>query len=413
MTEKIIVKDLAKQDPGSAVVHLYELEYADGQFAYFHDGLDASLGEITMLDYSNNSQTNTYKALPVKFDGLERTAATKFPAPIVTFANLLTTLKVAVSDANFEDFAGNRVIRRTTLRKYLKSEGDTNSPPIEYPRDVYYIDSLKARTKMSVSFQLQAPFDLQGVKIPNRTIVPNRCSWIYQGASEHTENPEYKRARSGCVWHIESKYNPSYNATVADQNVEYTVYVNPDDEYLLPSTTTFTTYSSGAITKGTFYKNTSTQRRFNEDGTVSSVTVNNYWQAAANSSSPGAPSDSSSLWNRIRVYGAYSHGTTYYTYEDDRYNDYVTFTDNTASVGSETYQKTLLWKSIKPSVNIPPAHGNSWERGDMCSKSLKGCGMRFGFTPNDATSASTTPEPDFSTTVVIPFGGFPGSKAFS
>jgi hypothetical protein len=49
----------------------------------------------------------------------------------------------------------------------------------------------------------------------------------------------------------------------------------------------------------------------------------------------------------------------------------------------------------------------------MCSKSLKGCGMRFGFTPNDATSATTTPEPDFSTTVIIPFGGFPGSKAFS
>ena len=43
---------------------------------------------------------------------------------------------------NFEDLSGFRVIRRTTLRKYLKSEGDTNSPPIEYPRDVYYIDAL-------------------------------------------------------------------------------------------------------------------------------------------------------------------------------------------------------------------------------------------------------------------------------
>ena len=60
MTEKIIVKDLVKQDPGSALVYLYEFEYAKDTFAYFADGLDASLSEVTMLDYSNNSQTNTY-----------------------------------------------------------------------------------------------------------------------------------------------------------------------------------------------------------------------------------------------------------------------------------------------------------------------------------------------------------------
>ena len=115
--EKIIAKDLAKQDPGSALVYLYELEYADNEFAYFHDGLDASLAEVTMLDYSNNSQTNTYKALPVEMEGLERSSATKFPAPTITFANILSTLSVQVSNADFEDFAGNKVIRRTTLRK--------------------------------------------------------------------------------------------------------------------------------------------------------------------------------------------------------------------------------------------------------------------------------------------------------
>ena len=413
MSEKIMVKDLQKQDPGSAIVYLYELEYADNTFAYFHDGLDSNLSEVTMLDYNNNSQTNTYKALPIQMQGLDRTSATKFPAPTISFANALSVLKLAVSSIDYEEFAGKRVIRRTTLRKYLKSEGDTNSPPIEYPRDVYYIDSLKSRTKSTLTFQLQAPFDLQGIKLPNRTVVPNRCPWIYQGASEHTENPEWKRARSGCSWHIESKYNPSYNATVSDQNVEYTVYANKDDEYLVPSSTSFTTYSSGAITKGNYYKTTSTVNRNNVNGTISSVTVNNYWQATETSSAPGAPSDTNSSWNRIRIYAAYSHGTSYFTYEDDRYNDYVTFTDNTAAVGHETYQKTLLWKARQPSDNIPPAHGLHWERGDTCSKSLTGCGMRFGFNPKTASSSSTTGNPDFSTTVVIPFGGFPGTKSFS
>ena len=381
MSEKIIVKDLQKQDPGSALVHLYEIEYKDDEFAYFHDGLDASLSEVTMLDYSNNSQTNTYKALPIDFKGLDRTAATKLPAPTIAFANALSVFGLAVDSVDYENFAGKRVVRRTTLRKYLKSEGDSNSPPIEYPRDVYYIDSLKQRTKQVLVFQLQAPFDLQGVKLPKRTVVPNRCPWVYQGASEHTENPEYKRARSGCTWHIESKYNPSYNNTVAGQNVEYTVYVNQDDEYLVPSSTSFST-SVGNITKGNYYSTTSSIRRFNLDGTVSTVTVNNYWQATVTSSSPGTVSDTNSNFKRVRVYGAYSHGTTYFAYEDDKHNNYVTFTDNTAAVGHETYQKTLLWKTRKTNDSVAPGHSLQWERGDICSKSL-GCLLYTSPSPRD------------------------------
>ena len=35
MTEKILIKDLQKLDPGSELVCLYELEYAKDQFLYF------------------------------------------------------------------------------------------------------------------------------------------------------------------------------------------------------------------------------------------------------------------------------------------------------------------------------------------------------------------------------------------
>ena len=35
MSEKILVKDLQKLDPGSALVQLYELEYVKDNFAYF------------------------------------------------------------------------------------------------------------------------------------------------------------------------------------------------------------------------------------------------------------------------------------------------------------------------------------------------------------------------------------------
>tara|TARA_Y100001937_G_scaffold126020_1_gene194222 strand:+ start:755 stop:1999 length:1245 start_codon:yes stop_codon:yes gene_type:complete len=414
MSEKLVLKDLLKQDPGSALVYLYEIEFTKGNFAYFHDGATTNLGSVTMLDYENNSQTNTYTPLPVKFEGMDKTAATKFAQPTISFANATSVFKTAVSSVDYEEMSGLRVIRRTTLRKFLKSEGDSNSPPVEYPRDVFLIDSLKQRSKEVLVFQLQAPFDLQGILLPRRQVVPNLCPWIYQGASEHTENPEYKRARSGCSWHIESKYNPHYTPTLNTLGTEHTVYVNKDNEYVVPSSTSFATYTSGAITINSFYKTTSTATRFNVDGTkTDNVTVNNYWQATASVSSPGTPSDTNTNFNRIRVHSAYSHGTAYFSFVNDKFNDYVTFQDNTSPTGAQTFQKTLLWKTRKPSDNIPPAHGLHWERGDMCSKTLEGCGRRFGFDPINSSSATSLGKAKFSTQVVIPFGGFPGAKNFS
>ena len=55
----------------------------------------------------------------------------------------------------------------------------------------------------------------------------------------------FKKAQSGCTWHVEGKYK-SHVAAYAD-GTEYTVYVNIDDEYIIPSSTSFSLYSSGAV----------------------------------------------------------------------------------------------------------------------------------------------------------------------
>ena len=106
-----------------------------------------------------------------------------------------------------------------------------------------------------------------------------------------------------------------------------------------------------------------------------------YWQATKTTVAPGSISVSNSNFKPIRIYTAYSHGTEYFTYADDRYNDYVTFTDNVAT--SETHNKILLWKARKPSKSVKPdfLSGDFWDRGDTCSKDLTGCKMRFGFNP--------------------------------
>ena len=39
--------------------------------------------------------------------------------------------------------------------------------------------------------------------------------------------------------------------------------------------------------------------------------------------------------------------------------------------------------------------------------------MRFGFSPINPASGSTTPKANPNTNVELPFGGFPAAKAFS
>ena len=408
MSENIIVKDLQKLDPGSELVCLYELEYVKGSFIYFMSGLDTDLTTVQMRDYNDNSQINTYIAIPAQLQGLEYKNDGAIARPLISIANASNAFSNAIGTIDYDSFLGLKFIKRTTLKKYLHGEASSTNPPTEFPRDLYVMDRIKAKTKSAVQIECVAPFDLQGVRIPARNILPDRCPFIYQGAGDHVDN--FKKAQSGCTWHIEGKFKSSV-AAFAD-GTEYTVYVNTDDEYIIPSSTSFTLYSSGAVTADAYYRTTKTITRYNANGTTSSVTANNYWQAVANNSAPGTPSDDNDAFNRVRVFSAYSHGTEYFTFSDDRDNSYVTFTDNTAS--SSTNGKLLLWKATKPNQNSHPvAGGGVWERGDGCSKRTDGCKMRFGFAPKSVGTATSTGKAKTNTDALIPFGGFPASKAFS
>ena len=115
---------------------------------------------------------------------------------------------------------------------------------------------------------------------------------FYLSRSRRSLQDNYKKAQSGCTWHVEGKIKSSISAL--SDGTEYTVYVNTDDEYVIPDSTSFTLYSSGAVTANAYYRTTKTITRYNANGTTSSVTANNYWQAIANNNAPGTPSDSNS-----------------------------------------------------------------------------------------------------------------------
>ena len=412
MSEKIALKEIQGLEQPSAVVSLYEitLDEAAGTKIYFTRGLDSDLGTVQMYDYDTNSQLNTYQALPISVDGLEHRTTGANARPVLTVANVVNTFDNSLGGLEADDLIGKKVYRRRTFRKYLKDgSADTGSgnTPVEFPRQIYIIDRIEALTPVELSFELTSPFDVENLLLPYRVVGHNACPWLYQGAS-----PEKSEAakRGGCVWHTQSNYRIN--------GVVFTVYVNEDDEYVVPGpgetgAVTFTTYSSGAVNINQYYKTsvtlgtTSGVRRYKLDGTIDtsadSSTIYDYWQATASSSSPGTPSDTNTNFQRVRFFDTWDNSKTYYAYTDDRYNDYVKYTASSV---------TRLWKTKMGSLNKTPEFGSYWEMGDVCGKRLTSCNKRYGFNPISANTASSTGTPKTDTSVQLPFGGFPGARKF-
>lgn len=399
MSEKIAIKEVQGLEQSSGIVDLYEIALnADGSSKiYFTRGEDSDLGNVQMYDYDTNTQLNTYDALPIQIEGIETKSTGVAPRPVITFANVLDTFGNALGSLTPDDLVGFKLYRRRTLRKYLKDgSADTGSgvTPIEFPRQAWIIDRIEQRNALELSFELTTPFDVEGLVLPYRVVGHNACPWIYQGACPSKSEAN---KRGACTWHEESNYRI--------EGTTHTVYVNSDDEYVVASSTSFTTFSSSA-SADSYYKTSLTLgtasgvRRYNEDGTIDTSadgsTILNYWQAI--SSTDSTPADNSATWARIRVFDTYSSSANYYAYTDDRFNNYVTYT------GSDS--KVRLWKAIRTQTsgsNVAPGFNSYWERGDVCGKRLNSCTKRFGF-----ISGSAKP----GTVAQLPFGGFPGARKF-
>ena len=151
-----IVEDVQSQGITSAIVTLYDLEYAEGSFVYFYpDGLDNDLTTIEFRDATGVSRS--YIALPAEAEDFEVTSDGAMNRPKFTVANLHNTFSQSIGGLGYEDLIGKRLTRRTTLKKYLVGEsGDSGSgnPPVEFPRSVYVIDRIASKDATKVEFEL-------------------------------------------------------------------------------------------------------------------------------------------------------------------------------------------------------------------------------------------------------------------
>ena len=114
MTEKIAIKELQSLEEESGLVILYEIALdEDGSSrAYFTRGEDTDLTNIQMYDYDNNSQLNTYDAIPVEAEGFEVKSKGAAARPVITFANIFSTFGDALGSLEPDDLIGKKLYRR-------------------------------------------------------------------------------------------------------------------------------------------------------------------------------------------------------------------------------------------------------------------------------------------------------------
>ena len=390
-----IISTVQKQDPGSELIHLYELEYSDGNYARFFAGLDDDLTDVQFRDSSNTARD--YTAIPLLAEGFDITSDGAYSRPEVTIGNVGSVFSDAVGGLDYQDLIGRRLTKITTFRKYLVGEsGDSASAPgVALPKIVYVIDRIKAKNIISITFELASPFDLAGITLPRRVVVGNACTWRYK---QGRRSLSAANRVGGCSW--EGVFNNTGTSTL---------YVNEKDEYIM----NFTNGESGILdfpagsgskTAGTIYREDApaTVQSISATGTKSSVSgLHKYWHCLQNNTD-SSPSEGANYRRVHKYYPTYSSSTTYYGYTDSSYNDYV-------------LKDGKLWR-VRKTTQAGGSHdtvalGKFWIDGDLCGKTLNSCKKRFQATEDSSTyTNSIVSRTENVTQQQLPFGGFPGVK---
>jgi len=396
-----LIQTVQLQGIESEYIVMYDLEYADGSFAYFTSDVNRDLSSIQFRDSSGT--VRTYESIPVKAEDFEIASDGAYNRPTITVANALSTFKDSLNGLGYEDLIGRRITKRTTLKKYLVGQPGDSNPPIEFPKMTYIIDRIANKTMSEVMFELAAPFDLAGILLPKRVVIGGSCPWKYTGADTTRSSTDLE---GGCNWRRSSTSFTPAAASGRDSVTSKKVYATKEDEYILlysdVNAVATDATSTSSYTSGNFYYTESDEELYSTTGSISTATnVKQFWQCVAFSgSTTTSPSLSSTLWKKIRTYTTYSSSTTYKGYRNKEHNEIVEYT---------TGGQTTVWQTLRNSVQgEAPAQGAFWTRADACGKKIESCRIRFGASTNSASG-----QPGFdpvTRNVPLPFGGFPGAR---
>ena len=162
----------------SAIIELFTLQlstalHGANTIYRFHAGSNLKAnGQIRWQD-------NFYLRFPIQASGFAFQRG-QLPRPRISISNatgLISSILLSVNETTAgNDLTGATVTRIRTLAKFLDKENFINNtnpygtpaPTAEYAKEIYKIDRKSAENRETVEFELAAPTDLAGVRIPKR-----------------------------------------------------------------------------------------------------------------------------------------------------------------------------------------------------------------------------------------------------
>ena len=160
----------------SAIIELFTLQlstalHGANTIYRFHAGSNLNAnGQIVW-------NSNAYLRFPIQATGFAFQKG-QLPRPKITISNatgLISAILLSVNETTTgNDLTGATVTRIRTLAKFLDAANfadgtnATADPNAEFPQEIYVVDRKSTETREVVEFELAAPTDLAGVRIPGR-----------------------------------------------------------------------------------------------------------------------------------------------------------------------------------------------------------------------------------------------------
>ena len=160
----------------SAIIELFTLQlstalHGANTIYRFHAG--SNLNANGQIVWAGNS----YLRFPIQATGFAFQKG-QLPRPKIAISNatgLISSILLSVNETTAgNDLTGATVTRIRTLAKFIDAvnfadgTNATADPTAEFPQEIYSIDRKATETREIVEFELAAPTDLAGIRIPGR-----------------------------------------------------------------------------------------------------------------------------------------------------------------------------------------------------------------------------------------------------
>lgn len=196
----IPVAELQKPNP-SNIIELFQLElnttmHGISQTYYFHNGTNTN--ENNNLIFDNNE----YTRMPIEAEGFEYNGK-QTPRPTLKISNILGTITTILLTLP-QGLEGAKVTRLRTLQRYIDNTNFTGGeillengsnlllengsaidmesglnpfgtpdPTATFDEQIFLIDRKSSENRAEVVFELAASYDVHGVRLPKRQVLPN------------------------------------------------------------------------------------------------------------------------------------------------------------------------------------------------------------------------------------------------